>query len=79
MDLPKLFKKPFMDHIVIAVPVICVSVYLTVTALDPDGESFIGRGTRRLKELTLQPKDGHNGHQATIVLVGEEAAGEGYP
>ena len=67
-----------MNRLAIAIPVVCVSIYLTITALDPEGESFIGRGVRRLRELTIGPTEDHGGHNATPVVVAEAAAGEGY-
>ena len=68
-----------MNRLVIAAPVICISVYLTVAALDPNGESFIGRRVRRRRELAIGPKEDHRGHEATTVVLGKTTAGERYP
>ncbi|MCJ1383890.1 hypothetical protein MMC17_007004 [Xylographa soralifera] len=78
-DLPKFFQKLAMNRLAIAMPVVCVSAYLTVAALEPHGESFIGRGARRLRELTIGLKEDHDGHDTPVVVVGEAATGEGYP
>jgi len=77
-NLSKLPRKPPMNRLAIAMPVVCGSLYLTVAALDPNGNSFMGRGVRRLRELAIGPKEDHGGHNATPVVVGEAAAGEGY-
>ncbi|MCJ1286591.1 hypothetical protein MMC26_005937 [Xylographa opegraphella] len=74
----KLFIQLSRIRLAIAVPVICVSAYLTITALDPTGESFFGQGVRWLRELAGRPKEEHSDHKTTPVLDGEAAAGEGY-